>query len=263
MTRFNLHSHRIVKHDVIALCGAKGSGKDSFFNLWTSKPIYPTRNIKFADTLNKIIDEVLGKSVEYADRDKEVVVDVQTLRGVLDREVGEGFGAYIDIATPKVHMSWRELAEWLGTNIIRKHDKDYHVRLAESKIDDAITDKDIAFLTDVRFENEVALASLAIFFKRDEDTRIEFDSATHEAEKLGEYIAVWSNRYLACRDQGQEDLAKYCLGMLKEGVDIKVHEVYQTMLDADGVLMFKPIQEAYRCFEFEQDVRDKDWFVGE
>lgn len=263
MTKLNISAHRIVKHDVIAICGSAGSGKDSFFKLWNNKPFYPASNVKFAEPLNKILHAVLGKEVPYEERNATLRINTQRLKDILELEVGQGASNAVHVVTDHFSMSWRELAQYVGTAVIRSKSPNFFVDKAKEVTQANISSQRINFLTDARFENEINLATLAVLLKRDEDVRLEFDSYTHESEKVGEHIAVWSNRYLACRDQGQATLADYCYDKVKESVGIEVHAVYQTLLDADNVLQFKPLQEAYRCFEFEKDVRDMDWFMGE
>lgn len=260
MAKLNLGSHRIVKHDVIAICGSAGSGKDSFYNMWNSNPFYPSSNVKFADPLNEILETVLGTEVSYEDRNKSQRINTQKLKDILEIKVGKEASNNVLAVTDHFHLSWRELAQYVGTAIIRRANPNYFVELAGMEINRNINSQRINFLTDARFENEINLATLAILLKRDEDTRLEFSLGVHTSEEVGESIAVWSNRYLACRDQGQADLADYCFTKIKESVGIETHEVYQTMLDADGRLQFTPLQEAFRCFEFEKDVRDMDWF---
>lgn len=261
MTQLNLHTHRIVKHDVIAVCGAAGSGKDSFYNMWVSKPRFPTRNVKFATPLNELLTKLLGKEVSYNERDADQRVSVAKLKEVL-AEVGIPADRVM-VVTEYFHLSWRQLAQYVGTAIIRGQDPEFFVRQVEAETDVNSNKGDISMLTDARFINEIDIATMAILLKRDTDVRLEFDSFTHESEVVGEHISVWSNRYLACRDQSQAELADYCLGKVKElfeELGLVVHAVYQTMLDAEGVLVFKPLEEAYRCFEFDKDVRDMDWF---
>ncbi|MGL5261748.1 MAG: hypothetical protein ACRC9P_05125, partial [Bacteroides sp.] len=212
------------------------------------KPIYPTSNVKFASKLNDIMDDVIGSKVAYNERDVEIKISTARFREVLNRHVFEGFGDVPEVLTDYFHMSWRELAEWLGTDILRAYNPDFFVEHAQAEIDEALEYGDIVMLTDVRFDNELVCATLGIGFKRDGDTRLEFNPSTPKPEKLGEAIAVWSNRYLVLRDLNMHVEAKKFLNKLKslfEKVGLKYHCVYQTMLNADGELTFTDIEIAY------------------
>lgn len=256
--------HMIIKHDVVAICGAAGSGKDTFVERWNESPFFPVENVKFARLINEISHSLLGDQIKYEDRDVPLKIDVDLLSTILADYTPQAAEMLGGVLSSSIHMSWRGFAQWLGTAVIRSKDPDFFVRDVEAQLSRIKREGGVAFLTDARFENEFGLASLGILLKRDTDTRVEFDPYTHKSERAGEYIAVWSNRYLACRDNGLEEYAAYCLDKLHHSdlYDFEVHGVYQTLLDAEGVLQYTPIEEAYALFELiREEIRD-DWFLG-
>lgn len=246
--RENLGAHRVVKYNVIGLAGSKGAGKDSFFKRWTAKPIYPTVNVKFATKLNEILFDIIGAEVAYKDRDIPIDINVERMQGALDKHVGKGIGEYVIKDTVNIKMTWRELAQYIGNDVVRKFNPDFFVESIQEELEEAEEYGDIVMLTDVRYPNEAKCASLLIGLKRDEDTRTEFSLNTPESEKMGEMIAVWSNRAMIARDLGFESMYQACIYTIKsyyEELGVQLHDVYQTMMDADGELTFTSISEAY------------------
>ena len=263
MFRENLGSHRVVKHNVVALMGAKGSGKDSFYERWTSRPIYPTVNLKFAEKLNIMLNEIIGSEVAYEDRDTPITVKVEIIKAVLDKHMFKGASDIWRIHGEVIETTWRKLAEWFGTDIVRGIDPDFFTNYTKQEIEECIEDDYLVMLSDVRFDNEMKCATLGIGFKRDEDTRLEFDPKTPAPEKLGELITVYSNRYLVLRDLSRESEADYMLMKLESYLKergLELHNVYQTVKDADGHLNFVPIQEAYNHNKEVSNAEINDWF---
>lgn len=254
----------IIKHDVVAICGAAGSGKDTFVERWNESPFFPVENVKFARLINEISHSLFGDHIKYEDRNNTLKIEVDLLHTILADYTPQAAGMLSGVLTSSIHMSWREFAQWLGTSVIRNKDPNFFVRDVEAQLSRIEHEGGVAFLTDARFNNELELASLGVLLKRDTDIRLEFDPNTHASEQVGEYIAVWSNRYLACRDNGLEEYADYCLDKLhySELYGFEVHDVYQTLLDAEGVLQYTPIEEACMLFELsKEEIRD-DWFEG-
>lgn len=263
MFRENLKAHRVVKHNVVALMGAKGSGKDSFYERWSSRPIYPTVNLKFAEKLNIMLDEIIGSVVAYEDRDKEIGIKADVVKAVLDKHLFKGASDIIPIGGGVIKTTWRKLAEWFGTDIVRGIDPDFFMNYTKQEIEECIEDDYLVMLSDVRFDNEMQCATLGIGFKRADDVRLEFDPKTPAPEKLGELISVYSNRYLVLRDLSRENEANIMLmkmeSYLKER-GLELHDVYQTVKDADGHLNFVPIQEAYNHNKEVSNAEINDWF---
>lgn len=245
---------------VVAVCGAKGSGKDSYFkhmqeNLHGGVELI---NAKFAEPLNDFLDELCNCKVPYEDRDSYIMIPTDTFLNTLARHFPHV--PQPTIITPYFHMTWRELAEWVGTSLVRKAYPDTFVDKLDEKYMDIVKDPDgncVLILTDVRFQNELDIADVVVLLKREDDLRTEFNPFTPEPEKMGELIAVYINRYMIAGDLHYANFYEFLyklyeeLHLIKEMPKrgettqyLKTVFAFQTMLDADGVLMYDVVQTA-------------------
>lgn len=113
---------------LIAFTGEAGSGKDTACSF-----LEPTHQFAFAEPLKRMLGDTFGFTYEQM---------------------------YIPEEKEKVHEVWgisfRECAQWMGTDVLRGRWRDFFTRRMGMEIDNALKDDPSAFIviTDARFDNE-------------------------------------------------------------------------------------------------------------
>lgn len=149
---------------IIGLHGAKGSGKDQFFNI-----------------LKDHIPNV--KKVAYADPIKQVICDIFDLNNETDEQYDLFKRTDVRYQLPGYCISWlsgRDIVRSIGL-LMRSHDEQQFVDYVESTIEE---DPDAIWcITDVRFENEVeSISRLGGFLVKIKRPGINYDGHITETE---------------------------------------------------------------------------------
>lgn len=150
----------------LAFSGPSGSGKDSMARaVYALAGVTPAR-LTFGEhviaevrTLLKIIssDADGADDVSVAERVSErMLVDAATARSAVEKCIGAQTS---DDPNP---MPSRSLLQWWGTDVRRREDPLYWLRLMSSRVDE-LAAGDAAFVTDCRYPEELALLRAAGF----------------------------------------------------------------------------------------------------
>lgn len=255
--------------NVTALIGEKGAGKDSYFNTLEDQLVESGRstnkillNLKFAASLNTLINVLFGDITPYEKRDVpqfldvhnedfevslNLMVDSPNLTSKLVMALEETLIEREDVSKMgggKFYATWRTLAQVLGTEVLRNvAGDDFFVKQVREVIEQTqvATFTPCAFvLTDARFGGEVALASKVYGIVRNTTSRYRYDPDAHVSELLGQTVSMAATLY---RESGDETLIKelhaFCLtnNTTLAGI-LESHE------DADGNIYFSELWTA-------------------
>lgn len=144
---------------VIALVGAKGAGKTTTFNV--IKDLLPVQEITLADKLKNVSAEVFNiprnhfDSHSFKEKDLESPVFL-TLDSVLRlyarydiKITDEEFDQFVRPHIGKVLHTPRQVAQYVGTEVLRTYEADIHCTSAAKNIT-----AEVGVVTDMRFPNE-------------------------------------------------------------------------------------------------------------
>lgn len=144
---------------IIGLAGVKGVGKTT----WAKKRVSCTPNstrMSFADSLKDLICELLNITREELEvyKNKEHAMtrlqyNFNNWCAIISNRVGcdESF-VLSKIKEKKLFNSIRDLLQWVGTDVIREFDSNWHVNALKTKIENS--NAETIFVDDVRFPNE-------------------------------------------------------------------------------------------------------------
>lgn len=174
---------------IVGVAGVKGVGKTT----WTKKQLACTPNstrIAFADGLKDLVCRLLGitrsELEEYKNREfliSRLQYDFLNWCTIIAETVGcdECF-VLGKIKEKEKFDSIRQLLQWLGTDVIREYDVDWHVKNLSKKINESTYTT--IFVDDVRFPNEKKiieeLGGFCLYLKRESVTSNATD--THASE---------------------------------------------------------------------------------
>lgn len=148
----------MTKPFIIGFSGRKGSGKNTCADVLTER-IYEThdgqniprvklvRTYAFADPMKRVCQQFFGLTPEqcYGENSQKNTPSIVHWGN---------FPAQVGIDRPERYMTGRELLQYFGTEVLRRMDTQAHVRALLWMINDE--NPLYAFVTDVRFPNEVA-----------------------------------------------------------------------------------------------------------
>ncbi len=136
---------------IISLSGRKSSGKTTLANICVNKGYIL---LNFGDALKTLICKMMNISYDYLNKNKEAKINIKLL------DYLNFIKTEIDIPEDRLYLldkqinSYRELLQYLGTDIIRKIDPDWHIRKLDTYIiENGLKEKNIVF-ADTRFINE-------------------------------------------------------------------------------------------------------------
>lgn len=144
---------------IIGLCGRLRSGKGSLAAICTK---YGYERIYFALPLKQLCSDLLGVTIKQLDKWKNsskkihYTFDDDAIQSISDRT-----GISIDIINAlcrdKTINDARELLQFIGTDIIRKHNPDWHVNELRQMLSPTVdyVFEDVRFPNEVRFINEM------------------------------------------------------------------------------------------------------------
>lgn len=153
---------------IIGICGAAGSGKDTFF-LVAQKIIKDAKRFAFADELKKECNDLLSDNV--------------------------GISSFTDC--PKEKEMIRPLLVYYGTHIRRKLDPNCWVNKIKKSVLSSDRKKQTAFITDVRYPNELewihSSGGKCIFINREKivDANVEEKENNKILVNLCEHSITW------------------------------------------------------------------------
>ena len=137
--------------NIIGLAGRMRSGKRVICNVLSE---FGYARMYFAYPLKKLISELLSKSIEELDLLKNVESEYKFHKNELmyiSNVTNIPYRYVEDVIGDRTFATVRELYQIIGTDLIRKYDKDWHVNELRKLIE---KDKKYCF-DDVRFPNEV------------------------------------------------------------------------------------------------------------
>lgn len=154
-----------MKNIVVGLVGPKTCGKSTVTNILSE--FYPIEEQALADKLKNVSAEVFGMRREQLDRQDMKEVEFEQGKELTAEKIGQvldAFGVNINSFKDSVLMqtylefyqpiigrmlrSPREVAQIIGTEVLRFVDKDIHCKSVR------VSDKSITVVSDVRFSNE-------------------------------------------------------------------------------------------------------------
>ena len=143
---------------IIAFSGRKRSGKSTLSNLLVKK--YNAEHLVIADGIKNLSAELLGVSREELNKmkdDSNVVLNIKPTREWAKKiaetttlSEDEAWEALRNVTIKDV----RYLLQFMGTEVIRKYDPDWHIRQVINAIE-ALPDNTLITIDDVRFPNEL------------------------------------------------------------------------------------------------------------
>lgn len=138
---------------IIALCGRKESGKTELSKICEK---HGYKRIYFAQPLKELCSTVFGKPIIELDTLKSTRLDI-ILDDVDITLLSDLSGLPIDYCLEKVYdhvfTDARDIFQFIGTDLIRAYDKDWHVKKTKELIDRCTSD--LIVIDDVRFPNEL------------------------------------------------------------------------------------------------------------
>ncbi len=140
---------------IISLSGRKGSGKTTLAQV-CEKHGYQILN--FGDELKKLTCKMLNITMEYLSDNKNNVINtgdfyLNDQKEFLKKELG--INDNYNFLLEKKVKTYRELLQYLGTEVIRTIDSDWHIKKIDNYIkENNLLDKNIVF-ADTRFKNEL------------------------------------------------------------------------------------------------------------
>jgi hypothetical protein len=136
--------------NLICLGGRKGSGKSEI-----SKSLVDFRVVSFADELRNIISKLYDTPVSVL---KDPVLKEQVFSKPLEwsDEVCDKLSKTVDQTIvnsqePRQFTKWRQVLQFIGTDVLQKHDKQFHVKATVNKLDPNFN----YVCDDVRFMHEL------------------------------------------------------------------------------------------------------------
>lgn len=137
---------------IISFCGKKSSGKTMLSEYHCNK--YQYKLINFADSLKSIVCKTLNISLEELNNKKDLIhknsININMNR--LEKELNIDKNILSDLLIDKNFYTFREILQYIGTDIIRTHDEKWHIKKLEEYV------KNHPFnnfcIGDVRFKNE-------------------------------------------------------------------------------------------------------------
>jgi len=147
---------------IIGLVGAKASGKTTTFEF--IQEIYPnvveiTLAGKLKDTCSEVFEiprEYFDKqNLKEADLDSPVYLTVENIKAVHDKyRLHPDYDAFIRLHIGRILYTPREVAQYIGTEVLRAYQDDIHCQW--SVIGKMGKIGDIGVVTDIRFPNELS-----------------------------------------------------------------------------------------------------------
>lgn len=140
------------KPKIIALCGRKECGKSTLGKICEE---YGYKQISFAGPLKALICQLLNCDVKYINTHKTVInnyIFTEHQMHIINDETGIPFDYIYDKLHDIVLPTIRDILQFLGTDVIRSFDPNWHV----NKIKEIIQKSpDNFYIDDVRFPNEL------------------------------------------------------------------------------------------------------------
>lgn len=180
---------RINDKRIIGIAGVKGVGKST----WAKKALQYTPNstrMAFADGLKDLVCKLLSITRDELEsyKNKEHLIsrlqyDFLSWCNIISETVGcDDCFVLAKLQSRQSFASIRELLQWLGTDVIREFDPDWHVNNIVNKIES--NPATTIFIDDVRFPNEKKiiedLGGFCLYLKRESVTSKATD--THASE---------------------------------------------------------------------------------
>ena len=188
---------------LIGIAGAAGAGKDTVANHLVAN--YGYIIYKFADPLKQMLNERFGWTMEHWE-DREW----KERRGVIVTNLARN----PDHTTLMPKISPREMAQWLGTDVIRKHfDRDAWVTLMHRAYVESGRHRTV--IPDVRFDNEaIAIQDLGGFVLKVQRENGDQPVTPHVSEKgVSEFLV---SATVTAPYPGTEFLIKRAMQVLTE-----------------------------------------------
>ena len=137
---------------IISLSGRKGSGKTTLASVCVDKG-YTLLN--FGDELKNLLCRMMNITSDYLSEHKEDVlnIDLMDYKDFLKKEINLD-ESQVYLLNKKI-KSYRELLQYIGTEIIRTIEPDWHIKRIDHYIKSKdLQDKNLVF-ADTRFRNEL------------------------------------------------------------------------------------------------------------
>ena len=141
---------------IIGFCGRMRSGKTTLADICENQ--FGFTKLSFAIPLKALCSQLMGVSLEELDRLKNNNTEInltftEQMADILAKEVGLPLLGAKMLVSDKVFRNVRDLLQFVGTDIIRMFDKDWHVKRVRNMIEEG---KNYVF-DDVRFPNEMEM----------------------------------------------------------------------------------------------------------
>lgn len=137
---------------IISLSGRKSSGKTTLAQECVKKGYIL---INFGDQLKDLICKMLNITFEFLSENKEntIELDLRDYKEFLCKEIS--ISDYYNFLFDKNIKSYRELLQYLGTDIIRTINPDWHIKKVDTYLKaNNLINKNLVF-ADTRFKNEL------------------------------------------------------------------------------------------------------------
>ena len=207
---------------VFGLIGAKGAGKTTAFNYIASK--YPNVvELTLADKLKTACSQVFDiprnyfDSHSYKEKDLEepIYLNSANIRQIWEFfDIIPNFDDDIRFHMGKILFTPRQIAQYVGTEVLRAKDPDIHCKSCVN----AAQSGDIGVLTDIRFPNELR------FFKEKFTNFVPIYIKNTKAEQLASEDAHVSESFL-------HKLAAECFYKTQDGSIEQLQSDIQKILD--------------------------------
>jgi cytidylate kinase len=163
---------------LIGIAGRKGSGKTTIGKELLSCGYI---RVSFADFLKETCSKLFNINIEkfYDALEKEKIFDVHCLWNI-DKcmELSDLANLDLNFVVNKKLKNIREMLQFVGTDVLRKHDSNIHIR----KTKERIANLEKCFFDDIRFSNEremiEEMGGICIYLFRPSN----WDYSNHESE---------------------------------------------------------------------------------
>lgn len=180
---------------IISISGRKGSGKSELAKVCENNGF---KVLHFADALKNLVCRLLKCDRKYLEQIKETDVNIKLSVNdmkIISDEIGVSYEAIESTINNRIFYQPRNLLQFIGTDLIRKFNNNWHIDKLKEKIESGIN----YCIDDVRFANEKKfvegdLNGICWYIIRTSN----FDISNHESEvslKWNDFDNICINKY--------------------------------------------------------------------